>query len=397
MENNQCGYRICSRCVMDTADLYITFDENGYCNYCTDYLENRKKNMHDAQRRLDGLVSRIKNDGKGKKYDCIIGVSGGVDSSYAAYTAKKLGLRPLAVHFDNGWNSELAVMNIEKILNVLDLDLYTYVMDWEEFRDLQLSFLKASVPDCEIPTDHGILGLLYDVAQKEGVKYIISGSNNATEGIMGKGNAYGIMDWKYINGVQKRYGSIKLRGFPHFSFYRWLYITFVKNIRTIPILNYQNFNLKDAIDVLKSELGWREYAGKHHESIYTKFYQSYILPVKFNHDRRRGYFSTKICSGQMTRVEALQELEVPFHDENEIEAQIEYIAKKFHLSVEELNAILAYPKRSYSDFPNYTSHMAVFSVFKRIKGRLVSRTARDNHAAASAPGDKASKVERINQ
>ena len=212
---------ICKNCIMDTSDVEIIFDNQGVCNHCHRYYEELPKRVFTgevAEKKLADIVKRIQLKGEGRAYDCIIGVSGGVDSTYVAYLTKKLGIRALAVHFDNGWNSELAVSNIEKVLKKLDIDLYTYVIDWEEFKDLQLSFLKASTPDGEIPTDHAINALLFREASNRGIKYIINGMNFATESMAVKMWAYGHSDWKYIKAVQRKFGSKSLRKYPYYTF-----------------------------------------------------------------------------------------------------------------------------------------------------------------------------------
>ena len=254
-------YRICSKTVMDTiSDPDIVFDENGICNYCYEFSDKLKIRVPPpkiAEAELKSIVDKIKSSGKRKQYDCIIGVSGGVDSTYTAWLVKKLGLRPLAVHLDNGWNSELAVKNVENILGRLGIDLYTEVLDWEMFRDLQLAFLKASTPDGEIPTDHAILAVLYKTAAKFNIRYIISGMNFRSEGMLPPTWARGYLDWKYIRSVQKQFGTQSLGTFPHLTVTGFLYYNLVRGIRSISLLNYVNFNRAEAIQVIEQELGWR--------------------------------------------------------------------------------------------------------------------------------------------
>ena len=218
-------YKICTRCIMDTSDPEIEFDNNTVCNHCKKYEELAAEltiPSQDRKKILQDIIHKIKMKGKNKKYDCIIGVSGGADSTYVAYLVKEFGLRPLAVHLDNGWNSELAVSNIEQTLKRLNIDLYTYIINWEEFKDLQLSFLKASTPDLEIPTDYAIAALLYKTAIKNNISYLILGTNITTEAILPPRWSCGHGDWKYIKSVHNKYGSKKLRTFPHFNFLQWL-------------------------------------------------------------------------------------------------------------------------------------------------------------------------------
>ncbi len=291
---------------MDTiGDPDITFDEQGVCNYFHEFkakLKVRVPEPEEGQTKLAEIVEKMKVEGKGKPYDCIIGVSGGVDSTYTAWLVKKMGLRPLAVHLDNGWDSELAVKNIENILNKLGIDLYTEVMDWEMFKDLQLSFLKASTADGEIPTDHAILAILYQIADKYGVRYIISGMNFRNEGMLPPSWARGYLDWKYVRSVQKQFGTQSIKTYPHLTIFKFLYYNLIRRIRSISILNYVEFNKEEAMKLIQEELGWQYYGGKHYESIYTRFYQAYILPNKFKIDKRKAHLTClMISTGEISR------------------------------------------------------------------------------------------------
>jgi N-acetyl sugar amidotransferase len=348
-------YQVCARCVMDTSDPEIEFDADGTCNHCKraqNLLDTRLPIYQTGAYRLDRIVAAMKAAGRGKKYDCITGVSGGADSTYAAYVLVKQGLRPLAVHFDNGWNSELAVKNIEQTLNVLGVDLYTHVVDWEEFRDLQLAFLRASVPDAEIPTDHGIWALLHSVAEKFGIRYVVSGTNINTESILPRSWTYYVTDWKYIRGIHRQFGTRPLKTFPHASLARFAYWVLLRKIKGISILNSVPYTKSDVVATLERELGWRNYGGKHHESIYTRFFQSYILPNKFGIDKRKAHLSSLIVSGQMTRADAVRELEKPIADPVLVREDLIYVAKKFGLTAEEFASLMAQPRRSYRDYPN---------------------------------------------
>ncbi|MDO8749582.1 MAG: N-acetyl sugar amidotransferase [Dehalococcoidia bacterium] len=349
------SYRICARCIMDTSDSDIEFDGDGLCNHCRRLGERMKTGLHideEGQRRLQVFVERIKAEGKNKEYDCIIGLSGGVDSSAVAHIVKKLGLRPLAVHLDNGWDSELAVSNVEKLVKKLDLDLFSLVLDWELFKDLHLAFLKASVINSEVPTDHAITATLYQLAVKKGVRYIISGSNLATEGIMPLSWGYLNLDWKHIKGVHDRFGVRKLKGYPHLTLFHWAYYTFVKRIKIFPILNYVDYNKEAFKRLLASEYGWKDYGGKHYESVYTRFFQGYILPMKFHVDKRRAHLSAMICSGQMNREDALEEMEKASYPADMLTEDKPFVLKKLGLSAEEFEQVLALPSRSFRDYPN---------------------------------------------
>lgn len=356
--------KACSRCLMDSTDPDIEFDQTGICNHCkrfdairsTRIIPDDKKAME-----LSKMVQRIKESGKNQKYDCIIGVSGGVDSTYVAYLVKDLGLRPLAVHFDNGWNSELAVFNIEKTLNVLGIELYTYVVNWEEFRDLQLAFLHASTPDAEIPTDHGILAILHKVASANNVKYILLGHNYSTEAILPLKWGYGYFDSRYIKDVWNRFGKLRKKTYPMMSLLKFIYYSQVRGIKISPILNYVNYNKSEAMEIIERKLGWVNYGGKHYESIYTRFFQSYILPVKFNIDKRKAHLSTLINSGQMNKDEALLELTKPIIDPKLLSDDKEYVIKKFGLTLDEFESLMKLPPKNFLDYKN------IYNLFERLK------------------------------
>jgi N-acetyl sugar amidotransferase len=342
---------------MDTVvDKDIVFDSQGLCHHCTRYdrlLSTRVIRGEAGKAALAKLVERIKRDGKGKEYDCIIGVSGGVDSTYVAYLVKQLGLRPLAIHLDNGWNSELAVKNIERVLRKLDIDLYTRVLNWEEFRDLQVSFLKASTPDGEIPTDHAIVATLWGEASRRGIRYLISGMNFATESVSVPAWSYGHSDWRFIKDVHRRFGTVKLTSFPHFTLaYLLLWVNLVRRIRTVSILNYVDYHKESAMQLLQSELGWEYYGGKHHESLYTRFYQGHVLPRKFGVDKRYGHLSDLIKSGQLTREQALEEVRKPPYPEDLQQQDVAYVCKKLGLSAEQWDEIMRAPVRSFRDYKN---------------------------------------------
>ncbi len=351
------SYKICNRCIMDTSDVTIEFNNDGTCNHCTKYFTNYKTQVHSTDpTKLQDLVEDMKNEGKNKEYDCIIGVSGGVDSTYIAYLTKTLGLRPLAVHLDNGWNSELAVKNIELALQSLNIPLYTYIIDWEEFKDLQKSFLKASIPGMEIPTDHAILAILYKVAAKNNVRYILNGSNFRTEQIMSPAwsEAKGQRDWHLIKSIHSIFGKIQLKTFPKFSLASYIYYRLFKKQRIVTILNYVDFSREKAMEILDKELGWKYYGGKHYESIYTRFTQGYIQPIKFGFDKRRAHLSNLICSKFMTRGDALGEMEKnPYQDQNMLKEDIRYFKTKLSMDDNEFDEMMNTPIHSYKDYPCY--------------------------------------------
>lgn len=362
-------YQICTKTIMDTSDPDIVFDKDGISNHFYRYEEIKSKigfESNEARRRAcDNLISKIKKDGSVKKYNCVIGVSGGVDSTYVAYLAKKeFGLNPLAVHFDNGWNSELAVKNIENTLNILNIDLHTYVINWEEFKSLQLAFLEASTPDGEVPTDHAIISTLYGIAAKFDIKYILNGVNFQSESIMPIRWGYGYYDLSYIKDVNSKFGNSKLKTYPKLSLSRLAYYSKIKGIKFIPILNYVEYRKEDAMQIIKNSLGWVYYGGKHYESIYTRFYQAHLLLKKFNIDKRRSHYSNLICSGQMERDEALELIKVPAYNSN-LEAQdLEYFLKKLELTQTDYNRIMNKPIMYFTDYRNNKS---IVDAFKRLK------------------------------
>lgn len=358
---------------MDTTDPEISFDPDGRCSHCTEALERiRRQLLPPAERAaaLERLVKAVRRNGSGKDYDCIIGVSGGVDSTATAVIVKRdLGLRPLAVHFDNGWDSELAVANIKLVLDKLDIELYTYVVDWEEFRDIQLSFLRASIPDAELPTDHGINALLPRIAKEQGLRYIISGSNVATEAVMPYSWGHYNHDLRHLQAIQRRFGSRKIRSLPTISLANYMEYFVARKMRQIPILNYVEYRRDEWIERLKNELGWRDYGAKHYESVWTRFFQGYYLPTKFGFDKRRAHYSSLICSGEMTRDRALELMKEPLYDPELLRTDTDYVLKKFGLSPAEWERIMRAEPRKAREFP---SHYFLFHRMRRYKNMFRS-------------------------
>jgi len=351
-------YRICSRCIMDTTDKEIIFDENGICNHCKSAQEKLKKrnfylDIETKEKLLVRKINEIKEKGKNKQYDCVIGISGGVDSTFVAYKVKKLGLRPFTFHLDNGWNSKIADKNIENISKKLGIKIHRYEVNWNEFKDLQMSFLKASVPDVEIPTDHALTALFYKIAADNEINYMISGVNIASESILPRTWSYGHMDWKYIKNIHKRFGKVKLNSCYHYTMFDYMKYRIFKNIKTIPILNYINYNKEEAKKIIKKELDWEDYGLKHYESIYTRFVQAYILPKKFNIDKRKAHLSSLICSGQITREEALKEMGKDVYPFENLEEDKQFVSDKLEISEKEFNQLLSLPPKSFLDYPSY--------------------------------------------
>lgn len=325
----------CTQCILSTADdPAIAFDEKGVCNYCRHYKKHEEEVARKGTVNTEGLaalVSTIKEKGKGRPYDSILGLSGGTDSSYVALQAHKLGLRPLAVHFDNGWNSELSVKNIENIVQKLNIPLHTLVVDWEEFRDLQLAFLKASVVDIEMITDHAIVATLYKLAIENDISYILSGTNYVTEFILPPHWVHRKADYIHIRALQEKFNGRPLKTYPVYDLKTRVRAQF-KGIQSVSILNYLPYNKEAAKQELFQTLGWRDYGGKHYESIFTRFYQGYILPRKFKIDKRKAHLSNLICSGQLSREEALAELAKPVYDEELLRSDYDFVIKKLGVS-----------------------------------------------------------------
>lgn len=334
----------CVNCVMDTSDPKIFFDVNGVCNHCIEYQEVSKKQLLDT---LDAEIEfhrtiEILKSSKGT-YNCILGISGGVDSSYLAYLLKQYGLNVLLVHFDYGWNSKLAVKNISNIVRKTGFDLETYVMDWEEFKDLQRSYFKASVIDLDIPADHLIFGALYKTANKYNIKYIISGNNIVTEWLLPKSWNYSKFDLVNLKNIQNKFGTKKLIKLPVLGVWEMAYYQLLKNIKRLSLLDLVHYDKEKAKGIIIKELKWVDYGGKHYESVFTRFYQGYILPYKYKIDKRKAHLSNLILSDQLSREDALDELEKPSLSNELIKSDKEFVAKKLNFSMDEFEEVLNLP------------------------------------------------------
>jgi N-acetyl sugar amidotransferase len=349
-------YQECKRCLMDTSDPWITFDDDGVCNHCQEY-DAYIAQAGDADQRkakLEALVDHLKRQGKGKPYDCIMGLSGGVDSSYLAWLAvKKLGLRPLVVHVDAGWNSELAVNNIQNIVQRLGLDLHTLVIDWEEIRDLQRSYFLSGIANLDVPQDHAFIASLLQEARKYGIRDILNGGNMQTESILPNAWGYDASDPTSIKAIQARFGTVRLKRYPMLTNWERLVVSpYIRRMRTHRPLEYIDYNKDEAKELLKSELGWRDYGGKHYESVFTKFFQAHYLPTKFGYDKRLAHLSSLIVSGQMTKQEARAEMQKPLYDPLELEEDQIYWVKKLGVRMEDYERVMAERPSSYTDFPH---------------------------------------------
>jgi N-acetyl sugar amidotransferase len=356
-------YQVCINCVMDTTDSKIVFDERGFCDHCNSFYKNTLQNWHtdeQGQAILKNLIAKIKKNGEGRDFDCIIGMSGGVDSSYLTYLAKEeFGLRPLVFHVDAGWNSQEAVNNIEKLIDKLNLDLYTEVIDWKEMRDLQLAFFKSGVPHIDAPQDHAYFATMYKFAEKHNIKHILTGANLSTECIRNP------IEWMYyqsdsiqLRDIQKRFGSSPLINFPVTSILRHkVWLPYFKGVKVVRPLNNVSYNKDAAVKLLTEKFGWQPYPQKHFESRFTRFYEGWWLPIKFGFDTRKVQYSSLIVTGQMTRDDALKQLEAPALDDTTVRQEFEYVANKLEISIEELQSYLEAPNKTYHD---YKSQEAIY-------------------------------------
>ena len=373
------NYKICNECVMDTSDPLIYFDNDGVCNHCRDAKFKLAKGLFSGDEGLNylnNISNEILKKGKNSDYDCIIGVSGGVDSSYLLHVVKvDLKLNPLVVHVDAGWNSELAVSNIESMVTKLNLDLYTFVVDWREIKALQLAFLNASLANQDVPQDHAFFAKLYQVAESKSIKYVITGSNLSSESILPRSWGYSAMDLIQIKSINKTFGNYKLKNYPMCNYFKYkIYYPYILKMKVIRPLNYMNYNKLESKIFLQNKYGWRDYGGKHHESIWTKFFQSYYLPEKFGFDKRKAHLSSMIVAKQITREEALIELEKPLFDSKTIDKDIRYIEKKLGIESGRMLELMKLDNKDYTDYPNQLNLDNVLRYVKRfISGKLVKK------------------------
>lgn len=363
----------CTRCIMDTSAADITFDTDGVCSYCTDFLKTKQGILTLAPEERDAkfrqLVAKVREDGRGKPYDCIVGVSGGVDSSWVLVKVVEAGLRPLAVHMDNGWNSELAQNNIENLVRTLNVDLHTHVIDWTEIRGLMEAFFAADVLDVELLYDNAMLAVNYRQAAKYGLSYLLSGANTATEGMRMPPNwNWNKWDKRNIVGISRRFGGPRLRTFPAIGTFELIQHTFLRKIHWVPLLDFTDFRKSSALERLTAEFGYKPYAYKHYESVFTRFYQGYILPEKFGVDKRKLHLSTLIMTGEMTRDQALAAATgIGYPSAKDLEADKRYFVKKMLWTPEKLADYIARPEVPHSAYP---SEAVYFNKLLRLYRRL---------------------------
>ena len=366
-------FQVCSNCVMDTTDSKIIFDDKGVCDHCNTFYSVILPNWHTDERgdkSLNNLVKKIKSQGKGKDFDCLMGMSGGIDSSYLLYVMKeKYGLRPLVFHVDAGWNSQIAVNNIERLVDGLGLDLYTEVINWEEIKDLQLAFFKSGVPHIDVPQDHAFFATMYKFASKHKIKYILTGGNYSTECVRNP------LEWMYyqsdsiqLRDIYKKFGTGKLKDYPVTNIlWHKVYLPYVKKIKLIRPLDFVPYNKDEAMQLLVDKFGYQKYPQKHFESRFTRFYESYWLPKKFGFDTRKVQYSSLILTNQMKREEALKKLESPAYNLETIHQDFEYVATKLGISVEELQSYMDAPNKTYKD---YKSQETIYNIGAKVMRML---------------------------
>lgn len=366
-------YQICTNCVMDTTDTKITFDEKGVCDHCNTFYKDILPVWHTDEKGIKALqeiIDKIKKEGEGKDFDCLMGMSGGIDSSYLLYVMKeKFGLRPLVFHVDAGWNSQIAVNNIERLVDGLGLDLYTEVINWEEIKDLQLAFFKSGVPHVDVPQDHAFFATMYKFATKHKIKYILTGGNYSTECVRNP------LEWMYyqsdsiqLKDIYKKHGTGQLKDYPITNIlWHKVYLPYIKGIKLIRPLDYVPYNKDEAMQFLVDKFGYQKYPQKHFESRFTRFYESYWLPEKFGYDTRKVQYSSLILTGQMTREDALKQMEKPAYDSETIKQDFEYIATKLGITVDELQGYMDAPNKTYKD---YKSQEGIYNIGAKVMRML---------------------------
>lgn len=367
MKNN---YKICTRCIMDTSDKTIIFDENGYCNHCKKAIYELKTIGYRGQvsdEHLKNMIATIKKNQKEKEYDCVIGVSGGIDSAFLLHKAKEWGLRILAVHVDAGWNSNIAVSNIHKLCQKLDIDLQTVVVDWDTVKEIQRAYMFSGLPNLDVPQDHVFFAALYDFTEKYGIKYVLTGGNTATESILPAYLVYSALDYRCLKDVCKKYGRhINFNRYPHMNYFKQR--KYMRKLEILRPLDDLPYSKTAAMELLEKEYGWEYYGAKHWESRFTKFMQSVYLPKKFGFNKSRAHLSNLIINGEITRQEALDMLkkENNMYSLEEREKDLQYILKKLDLTENDWNQIMQNPIKTEDDYKNDKLRAEIFKKIKRI-------------------------------
>jgi aminotransferase len=370
-------YQICSRCILDTTDPEIVFDEQGVCNHCHSFDSVISKGWYpneQGQQMLHAKIAEIKAAGIGKKFDCIIGLSGGIDSSYLAIKLKEFDLRVLAVHVDAGWNSELAVHNIERIVDYCGFEFYSEVLDWREVSDLQLAFLKSGVANQDVPQDHGFFSTLYKFAMQQKIRFVINGGNIATESVFPVNWHHSAMDAICLNDIHARFGKVKLKNYKTISFFEYyVYFPLILRMRVVRPLNFMPYDKRAALHELQQKVGYKEYDTKHGESVFTRFFQNYFLLKRFGYDKRRPHLSCLILSGQMTRDAALKAMDQPIYNDTELSRDRAFVARKLGISEAELEGFITQPLKHYRDYKNWDGRYRMLKRVQKILDRLLGR------------------------
>ncbi|MDX1479284.1 MAG: N-acetyl sugar amidotransferase [Saprospiraceae bacterium] len=371
-------FKVCAQTVMDTSDPLITFDEKGVCHYVQYFNEVIRPNWfpnEQGQQRLEQIVEQIKRETRGKEYNCIIGLSGGVDSSYLAFLASQYGLRILAVHVDGGWNSELAVKNIQNIVTHCGIDLYTHVVDWEDMRELQLSFFKSGLANQDIPQDHAFFAALYHFAIRHQIRWVLHGGNAATEAILPEAWGYNAMDGRHLRDVHRKHSKHPLKSYPIINFFQHvIYYPYIRKMKQARLLNLVPYDKREAIRILEREVGFRYYGGKHHESRFTRFFQAHILPLRYGYDKRKAHLSSMIVSGLMSREEAIEELKQPLYPSmRDLEMDKTYFIKKLRIDEEQYQRYINQPTKSYTEYENNEALLKRMAAAKKKFKTVLSR------------------------
>lgn len=362
---------------MDTSDPEITFDTEGVCNHCHRFMDLAARSWFpddEGERRLSVIVDQMKAAGQGKEYDCILGLSGGVDSSYLAWEMAQRGVRMLAVHVDAGWNSEIAVHNIERIVSACSLDLFTHVVNWEDMRELQLAYLRSGVANQDVPQDHIFFSTLYHHAITHKIRYVLNGGNIATEGIFPAAWHGNALDSRNLKAIHREFGTNKLKDYRTVSFFDYYVVyPYLRRMKVVRPLNYMPYDKTDALAKLEANVGYKSYGRKHGESLFTRFFQNHYLPTRFGYDKRRPHLASLIASGQMTREQALAELEKPLYEPAELDRDIDFVAKKLRLSRDEFLGLLEVPAHRFEDFANQEASYRRLKQAQRLAEKITRR------------------------